>query len=89
MPVIQLDLPPDLDQFVRDQARTAGHVEVDAFVIAVLRRLQDSKAKAEIEVKLSAAIEQLDRGEGRSLTPLDWQNMREDHCRRHGIQDES
>ena len=88
MPMIQLDLPPDLDQFVRAQAKTEGHVDVDAFLIEILRRLQSSKAKAVLETKLLAGVEQLDRGEGRALTGQDWKNLRMDYCQRHGIQDD-
>jgi hypothetical protein len=86
MPVIQLQLPPDLDQFVRAQAQTEAHGDVDAFLIDVLRRLQASKSKADLEAKLLAGVEQLERGEGRAMSPRDWTQIRADYCQRHGIQ---
>lgn len=89
MPVIQLQLPPDLDQFVRAQAQAEAHGDVDAFLIDVLRRLQVTKSKAELEAKLLAGVEQLDRGEGRGMSSRDWKQMRADYCLRHGIQYEA
>ncbi len=89
MSVIQLQLPPDLDQFVRAQAKTEGHGDVDTFVIDVLRRLQVTKSKADLDATLLVGVEQLDRGEGRAMSPHDWNQMRTDYCQRHGIQDQA
>ncbi len=89
MSVIQLQLPPDLDQFVRAQAKTEGHGDVDTFVIDVLRRLQITKSKAELNANLLVGVEQLDRGEGRAMSPHDWNQMRTDYCQRHGVQDQA
>jgi hypothetical protein len=86
---LQLDLPPDLEQFVAAQARTEGHANVDAFVLDVLRRLHVAKTKADLEVKLLIGMDQLDRGEGRPMGQADWTKMRADHCQRHGIADEA
>src|ERR1022692_2337801 len=86
---IQLDLPPDLEQFVARQARTEGHPNMDAFVLDVLRRLQVAKTKADLESQLLIGVDQLDRGEGRPMSQADWAKMRADHCQRHGITNET
>jgi hypothetical protein len=89
MSVIQLQLPPDLDQFVRAQAKTEGHGDVDTFVIDVLRRLQVTKSKADLDANLLAGVEQLERGKGRAMSQQDWKQMRSHYCQRHGIQDQA
>jgi hypothetical protein len=86
---IQLNLPPDLEQFVAAQAKSEGHTNPDAFVVDVLRRLQMAKTKADLEAKLLIGIEQLERAEGRLMKEADWAQLRGEYCQRHGISDET
>jgi hypothetical protein len=89
MATIQLDLPADLEQFVRNEAKTAGHGEVERSLIDIVRQAQHSKSKADLEASLLIGVEQLDRGDGRPLKSQDWQRLRADYCQRHGMQDEA
>ena len=86
---IQLNLPPDLEQFVAAQAKSEGHTNPDAFVLDVLRRLQIAQTKADLEAKLLIGLEQLDCGEGRPMKDSDWAQLRRDYCQRHGIPEET
>jgi hypothetical protein len=86
---LQLNLPPDLEQFVATQARTSGHPNMDAFVVDVLRRLQVAKTKADLEAQLLIGVDQLDRGDGRPMSQADWTSLRADYCQRHGSADEA
>jgi hypothetical protein len=86
MSVIQLNLPPDLEQFAIARAKVEGHLNVDAYLMDLLRKL---KAKTELETTLLSNMEQLDRGEGRAMSAQDWAQMRAAYCQRHGIADET
>jgi hypothetical protein len=72
---IRVDLPPDLERFVADEARAQGHLAADDFVIHLLRQAQRAKQQAELEAKLLEGVEALDRGEGRPMTAADWEAL--------------
>ena len=86
MSMIQIQLPPELADFALAQAQSAGHGDVNAYLVELVRK---SKAKADLEAKLLVGLDQLDRGEGRTLTSQDWENIRHDFRKRHGITDEA
>jgi hypothetical protein len=86
MSKIHLDLPPDLEQFAMAQAQQAGHANIDAYLVDLLRK---TKARVDLDVDLLTALDQLDRGEGRTMSAKDWQDLGGDFCQRHGIADDS
>jgi hypothetical protein len=86
MSIIQLELPPDLEQFVAAEAKIQGHAHIDTFVVEVLRRL---KAKANLEADLLTGLDQLDRGEGTELSKDDWAALQAAHGERHGIRNQT
>ncbi len=89
MAVVQLDLPPDLEQFAQAQAKTEGYANLDAYLLEVLRKLKVAKTKDDLEAKLRLGLDQLGRGEGRTISAQEWKDLRHDFCQRHSIQDET
>lgn len=69
---ITLTLPKPLEEFVAAQAAARGHTDSGAYIEELVR---DAQRRSDLDAKLLAGIESLDRGEGRELTEADWQRM--------------
>jgi antitoxin ParD1/3/4 len=68
-----INLPPDLDLFVRQAVATGVYESEEAVVIAGLRLLQERMRRLEeLREELRPALESLDRGEG---IPLDIEDI--------------
>lgn len=76
MATLQLHLPEPLDAFVALQATAAGYPSVSEYILALIREAQLAKEKAELEAKLLAGVQALDRGEGKEWTASDWERMK-------------
>ena len=61
-------LPPDVQQFVSEQLASGRYRSADEVVVDGLRALQDLKRlQEEFRHEVQLGVEQLDRGEGRSI----------------------
>ena len=76
MTVLNVPLPEGLADFVAVQATAGGYTSASDYVLALLREVQQAKARAELETKLLAGVQSLDRGEGRPVTKADWEALR-------------
>jgi Arc/MetJ-type ribon-helix-helix transcriptional regulator len=87
MPTIQVLLPESLEPFVASQVAVEGHSSASEYLLSLLRQAQQAKAKAELEAKLLAGLEALDRGDGRPMTSADWERLRSGVRERYGTEE--
>jgi Arc/MetJ-type ribon-helix-helix transcriptional regulator len=76
MATITVSLPEPLHAFVEAKAAAEGHGDASAYVRALIAEAQQATLRAEVEEKLLAGVDALDRGEGRELTAADWEQLR-------------
>lgn len=77
MASITISLPEPLHAFVEAKAAADGHGDASAYVRALIAEAQRASLRAEVEEKLLAGVEALDQGQGRELTPADWEQLRD------------
>jgi antitoxin ParD1/3/4 len=70
---MNISLPVPLKQWVEKQVNKKGYSTASECVRDVLRREQESEARARIDSRLTAAIQS---GESTPLTSADWQRIR-------------
>jgi Arc/MetJ-type ribon-helix-helix transcriptional regulator len=84
MTTIKLVLPESLVGFVAAEATAAGHESVSEYVLDLIRQAQQARRRAALESQLLEGVESLDRGEGREMTPADWERLKAEVARKHG-----
>jgi len=84
MSTLLIEVPESLQGFLAAQATASGYGNQSDYVLALLRQTQQATARQELESKLLAGVEALERGEGQPMTSGDWEKMREEIRTRYG-----
>ena len=72
---MSVSLPPDLEEFVRQELAGGGYSSEDEILLEGLRLLQERKKRLQcIQSDIQIGLDQLDRGEG---VPLDMDVVKE------------
>ena len=62
---MSVSLPPDLEQFVRQELANGGYTSEDEILLEGLRLLQERKKRLQnLQKDIRIGLDQLDRGEG-------------------------
>jgi len=75
MSTLTVELPDNLEAFVAAQTAAGGFGSPSLYVQELIRRAQLDLDGDDLETRLLAGVEALDRGEGRELSPADWQRL--------------
>jgi Arc/MetJ-type ribon-helix-helix transcriptional regulator len=78
MTTINVPLPDKLEEFVAARAALDGFCSASDYVLELIRRAQQSSERSKLEARLLTGVQSLDRGEGRPMTPADWNRLRAD-----------
>ncbi len=81
MTEVAIQLPDELDQFVRRSVSSGAYHDADEFFVSVLSNEQAKLTDLRRDVQHAAA--QLDRGEG--VTHLDWDAFLAERHRAHAV----
>jgi antitoxin ParD1/3/4 len=79
MDTMNIALPPEMKEFVRDEVNGGGYSSLSEYIRDLIRREQMRKAEARLEALL---LEALDSGPSSEMTSRDWEEMREGFKRR-------
>jgi antitoxin ParD1/3/4 len=79
MASVQISLSDSLQHFVEEQAAQEGFPSANDYVIAVLRAIQERRARDEIDGLLQAGL----ATSLRRMTETDWKNLEESIRSRH------
>lgn len=79
METMNIALPPEMKEFVRDQVKEGGYSSASEYIRDLIRRAQNNRAEARLEALL---LEGLDSGPAKELTEEFWQELRDRAKRR-------
>lgn len=72
---LHLRLPESLETFLAAEVALGGYENAGDYVLALLQHAKQAKQRAELETKLLAGIQSLERGDGREMTTADWDRL--------------
>lgn len=80
METMNIDLPTEMKDFVRDEVNSGGYGSAGEFIRDLIRREQRRKSEARLETML---LDGLDSGPMKEPTAADWNTLRDRLKRRH------
>lgn len=80
MDTMNIALPENMKQFVREQATRGGYSSVSEYVRDLIRSDQKEKARAALEAEV---LKGLHSGDSTPLTDQDWEEIRSEVRKRH------
>ncbi len=86
MRTLTVPLPDSMSAFVEEQAAARGYRDAGEYVQALIHQAFQAHERAAIDEKLLVAQDELDRGEASEMTPADFERLRADLRRRHGME---
>jgi antitoxin ParD1/3/4 len=77
-----ITLNAQLEAAIRQKIETGLYVDADEVVREALRALEERERLQQLRAKLQSGLDQLDRGEGRPLTPAVWAEIKQNAIRK-------